>query len=148
MLPFSRLADLLQIFVWILVIYELAYSFGPAPMVAASVDGRGSFRLAKIRGTLRRGLGAQSIVKFAPGTGLYLPKAAYRTRNVQFPIDVVFLDGESRIVAIEQPEPATKARGVGHKPKALIVLNRGEASGLVVGDIVRVAAVETPNGKA
>jgi uncharacterized membrane protein (UPF0127 family) len=91
--------------------------------------------LARMRGLLGRS-------DLAAGDGLLLaPAGAIHTHFMRFPIDVVFLDGDSRVVEVRGPiGPWRMARRRG--AKAVLELRAGEAArrGIQVGDRLRVGA--------
>lgn len=78
------------------------------------------------------------------GEGLLLrPAGSIHTHFMRFAIDAVFLDGDSRVVAVRsaiRPWRMARARGA----KSVLELGAGEAAlrGIEVGDVLHVGAAE------
>ena len=74
--------------------------------------------------------GLMGVAQLAPGTGLLLPRtSSVHTHFMRFPIDVVFLDSERRIVAIAAAlRPWRMARGKG--ATSVLELAAGECARL------------------
>ena len=89
--------------------------------------------LSRMRGLLgRRGL--------AEGEGLLLqPAGSIHTFFMRFPIDVVFLDGERRVVKVASGVRPWRAAAAKHS-RAVLELTAGEAAriGVVAGDVLRL----------
>ncbi|MGZ8740797.1 MAG: DUF192 domain-containing protein [Gaiellaceae bacterium] len=92
--------------------------------------------LPRMRGLLGR-------ATLPPGEGILLrPAGTVHTFFMRFPIDVVFLDGEQRVVGIEPSLPAWRTSGR-RGAKAVVELASGECArrGLSVGDRLLAASV-------
>ena len=123
-----------------------AHGIGKNPVVAVHVeltrsDGRPlcRARVASSFGARFRGLMLTAAVP--PGTGLLFPRtSSVHTHFMRFPIDVVFLDDEQRVVRIAaglQPWRFAAAKGAA----SVLELRAGECArlGLVEGDELRNA---------
>jgi uncharacterized protein len=93
-------------------------------------------RVATSFATRFRGL--MGVAELPAGTGLLLPRTrSVHTHFMRFPIDVVFLDGERRVVAIRpalRPWRMASARGA----RSVLELAAGECArlGLAPGDVL------------
>jgi uncharacterized membrane protein (UPF0127 family) len=77
--------------------------------------------LARMRGLLGRS-------ELPPGEGILLrPAGSVHTAFMRFPIDVVFLDRELRVLAVEADVPAWRTRAR-RAAKAVLELPAGEAA--------------------
>ena len=82
--------------------------------------------------------GLMGVAQLAPGTGLLLPRtSSVHTQFMRFPIDVVFLDSERRIVSVVhalQPWRLARAKGA----KSVLELAAGECARLELaeGDVL------------
>ncbi len=97
--------------------------------------------LKRMRGLLgRRGLD--------PGEGmLIVPAPSVMTFFMRFPIDVVFLDREHRIVGISHTLRPWRVSGARRAYSALeLPAGTAEARGLAKGDLLSVGPVEAPTG--
>jgi uncharacterized membrane protein (UPF0127 family) len=87
--------------------------------------------LARMKGLL----GRRSL---APGQGLLLqPAGSIHTFFMRFPIDAVFLDGESRVVKVASDVGPWRA-AAGKRARAVLELAAGEAArlGIQTGDVL------------
>ena len=78
----------------------------------------------------------------APGVGLLIrPSSGVHTFGMRFPIDVVALDCNSRVLATWQAVPPWRVRGLGFKTSSVLELGAGEArqAGIDVGDLLTIA---------
>ena len=93
--------------------------------------------LSRLRGLMgRRGL--------APGEGLLLkPTPSIHTCFMRFPIDVVFLDAELRVIGIRADLRPWRLAGRRHT-RAVLELRGGEARrlGLELGSVLELAGAE------
>lgn len=90
---------------------------------------------------LRRMRGLLGRSSLPRGEGILLrPAGSVHTFFMRFPIDVVFLDGEDRVVGIEAAVPPWRTAGR-RGAKAVVELASGECErrGLAVGDALAVA---------
>ena len=92
----------------------------------------------------RRLRGLMGRRELAPGSGMLLrPAGSVHTCFMRFPIDVVFLDADLRVLRVAhrvEPWRAVRARGA----RAVLELPAGRAShcGVTVGDVLAVWAAE------
>jgi uncharacterized membrane protein (UPF0127 family) len=91
--------------------------------------------------------GLMGVAALPPGTGLLLPRTrSVHTHFMRFPIDVVFLDSERRIVSVVQalrPWRLVRAKGA----ESVLELAAGECErlGLAEADLLReVVLAEVP----
>ena len=84
------------------------------------------------------------------GEGLLLqPAASVHTTFMRFPIDVVFLDGDLRVVKLVERMPPWRAAS-SRQARATLELAAGEATarGIQIGDQLRLVAGICPSGDA
>ncbi len=116
---------------------------GDNPPVADHVDltradGRLICRARVATSFATRFRGLMGVAELPPESGLLLPRtSSVHTHFMRFPIDVVFLDGERRIVAITpalRPWRFASAKGA----NAVLELAAGECGrlGLATGDVL------------
>jgi uncharacterized protein len=83
--------------------------------------------------------GLMGVAALPPGSGLLLPRTrSVHTHFMRFPIDVVFLDSERRIVSFVQAlQPWRLARAKGAESVLELAAGECERLGLAEGDIIR-----------
>ncbi|MEN9834876.1 MAG: hypothetical protein RL011_1069 [Pseudomonadota bacterium] len=136
----TNLASIAGIFVTGFGLYEVLTSLGPAEVAIASIEGATkTYQLTVLKGFFRRRLNAQSIVRFADGTGMYFPNGRrFHRDQIGFDVDVVFLDGKLSIVSIHPGGRAASKSVVDRKASSLFICNRGEADALQPGQKLRL----------
>ncbi|SEA12398.1 hypothetical protein SAMN02745687_01845 [Lachnospiraceae bacterium NK3A20] len=101
-------------------------------MVVGFADKKFTIRMADTFGTRFRGLMGEE--KLPEGEGLLLKGcSAIHCCFMKFPIDVIYLDAQNRVLAVETVKPwhaGMIRRGV----KNILEVNRGEAEGIKAGD--------------
>ena len=101
-------------------------------------DGRLVCRARVARSFLARFRGLMLTASLEPGTGLLFPRtSSVHTHFMRYPIDVVFLDAEGRVVSIKpalRPWRFASSRGA----RTVLELPPGEAAaaGLAEGDVL------------
>jgi len=131
----SFLSSAAGVAVSVLGLYEVIYSLGPAPSAVLKFDGStDSFQLTVLRGSLRRRTNAQSIVRFAPGTGMYFPGGRRFYRNqIGFEVDVVFLDAQQVVVGISRAGDNSSMSPYERHAASFFICNKGDAAGISTG---------------
>jgi uncharacterized protein len=93
---------------------------------------------------LRRMRGLLGRKRLDVGEGILLrPAASVHTFFMRFPIDVVFLDRELSVLAVEANVPPWRTRGR-RGAKAALELAAGGAGGVAVGDELDLEQLVTP----
>jgi uncharacterized protein len=97
-------------------------------------DGKLVCRARVARSFVSRFRGLMGVARLAPGSGLLLPRtSSVHTHFMRFPIDVVFLDSEQRIVSIAHAlRPWRMARAQG--AKFVLELAAGECERLELAE--------------
>ncbi len=131
----SNFASTVSLLAYGFIIYELLTSLGPAEVKSARVEGSEKiYQLAVLKGVFRRRVNAQSIVRFADGTGMYFPTGRRFDRaQLGFEVDVVFIDGSSKVIAVSPGKNASPGVATEHKASSFFICNSGDADGLQVG---------------
>jgi uncharacterized protein len=98
-------------------------------------DGRSVCRCRVANSFATRFRGLMGVAQLAPGEGLLLPgTSSVHTHFMRFPIDVVFLDSERRIVSIvEALRPWRLARSKGADSVLELAAGQCDRLGLTVG---------------
>lgn len=107
----------------------------------ARADGRLVCRCRVATSFASRLRGLMGVARLAPETGLLLPRtSSVHTHFMRFPIDVVFLDADRRIVSVVAALPAWQfARAKGAKSVLELAAGECERLELVEGALLREA---------
>ena len=109
-------------------------------MELVRADSRRTFRCRVATSFVSRFRGLMGVKELPPGDGLLLPRtSSVHTHFMRFPIDVVFLDADLRIVSIVNAlRPWRLAASIQASSALELAAGECERLGLRVGDVLHV----------